>query len=46
MRTSVETESYYNVVRYKIKEVIPANGKNNNSKKKKTEVKTNDTKSN
>ena len=46
MKTSVETESYYNVVRYKIKEVIPANGETNNSKKKKTEVKKNDTKSN
>lgn len=42
MKTVVETETYYNIVRYKIKEVIPSNGETINSKKKKTEVKKND----
>lgn len=42
MRTAVETETYYNIVRYKIKEVIPANGEDNNLKKKKNGGKKND----
>ena len=42
MRTQVETETYYNIVRYKIKETIPSNGEANNSKKKKNGGKKND----